>query len=96
VVPSPKDSLYTYSTGNRLLGAATDGQTTYGSQVRTALGETKVETGTLWEFQNNALVPDARQRYDTTGYFNPRMEGDRFILQVTLRRVKKVGSLMNR
>ena len=96
VVPSPKDSLYTYSTGNRLLGAATDGQTTYGSKVRTALGETKVETGTLWEFQNNALVPDARQRYDTTGYFNPRMEGDRFILQVTLRRVKKVGSLMNR
>lgn len=96
VVPSPKDSLYTYSTGNRLLGAATDGQTTYGSKVRTALGKTKVETGTLWEFRNNALVPDARQRYDTTGYFNPRMEGDRFILQVTLRRVKKAGTLWNR
>ncbi len=96
VVPSPKDSLYTYSTGNRLLGAATDGQTTYGSKERTALGKTKVETGTLWEFRNNALVPDARQRYDTTGYFNPRMEGDRFILQVTLRRVKKAGTLWNR
>lgn len=96
VVPSPKDSLYTYSTGNRLLGAATDGQITYGKKERTAFGKTKVETGTEWEFHNNALVPDARQRYDTTGYFNPRMEGDRFILQVTLRRVNKVGAFMHR
>lgn len=96
VVPSPKDSLYTYSTGNRLLGAATDGQITYGKKERTAFGKTKVETGTEWEFHNNALVPDARQRYDTTGYFNPRMEGDRFILQVTLRRVNKVDAFMHR
>lgn len=96
VVPSPKDSLYTYSTGNRLLGAATDGQTTYGIKERTALGKTKVETGTQWEFHNNALLPDAHQRYDTTGYFNPRMDGDRFILQVTLRRVNKVDAFMHR
>ena len=75
-----------WHSANRLLGASTSEVSTFVRQYETKLGKKVEEFGTEWEFQNNAIVPDARQRYDTTSYFNPRLEGDRFILEVTLKR----------
>ena len=75
---------------NRLLEAAKTSMSTFVSEYKTHLGKTIREFGTSWEFQNNALAPDARERYDTLStYYTPRLDGDRFILQVTLKKVKK-------
>ena len=75
---------------NRLLEAAKTSMSTFVSEYKTYLGKTIREFGTSWEFHNNALAPDARERYDTLStYYTPRLDGDRFILQVTLKRIKK-------
>ena len=75
---------------NRLLEAAKTSMSTFASEYKTYLGKTIREFGTSWEFHNNALAPDARERYDTLStYYTPRLDGDRFILQVTLKRIKK-------
>ena len=86
VVPCEYENNINWNRDNRLLGATTDGVTTFVHQYETKLGKKVEEFGTEWEFQNNAMVPDARLRYDTTSYYNPRLEGDRFILEVTLKR----------
>ena len=75
---------------NRLLEAAKTSMSTFATEYKTYLGKTVREFGTSWEFHNNALAPDARERYDTlSSYYTPRLDGDRFILQVTLKKVKK-------
>lgn len=75
---------------NRLLEAAKTSMSTFASEYKTYLGKTIREFGTSWEFHNNALAPDARERYDTlSSYYTPRLDGDRFILQITLKRIKK-------
>lgn len=89
VVPCEYENNTNWNRDNRLLGATTDGVSTFVRQYETILGKKVEEFGTEWEFQNNAIVPDARLRYDTTSYYNPRLDGDRFILQVTLKRIKK-------
>ena len=86
VVPCEYENNINWNRDNRLLGTTTDGVTTFVHQYETKLGKKVEEFGTEWEFQNNAMVPDARLRYDTTSYYNPRLEGDRFILEVTLKR----------
>ena len=86
IVPCEYENNINWNRDNRLLGATTDGVTTFVHQYETKLGKKVEEFGTEWEFQNNAIVPDARLRYDTTSYYNPRLEGDRFILEVTLKR----------
>ena len=89
IVPCEYENNINWNRDNRLLGATTDGVSTFVRQYETKLGKKVEEFGTEWEFQNNAIVPDARLRYDTTSYYNPRLEGDRFILQVTLKKEKK-------
>ena len=89
VVPCEYENNTNWNRDNRLLGATTDGVSTFVRQYETILGKKVEEFGTEWEFQNNAIVPDARLRYDTASYYNPRLDGDRFILQVTLKRIKK-------
>lgn len=86
VVPCPYDNEYNWNRNNRLLSSATGGTVgVFYSQFVTEHGDTVSETGTRWEFVNNTLAPDARQRYDTTSMYNPLMKDDRFVLQVTLK-----------
>lgn len=89
VVPCEYENNINWNCGNRLLGATAGGVSTFVHQYETMMGKKVEEFGTKWEFNNNAFVPDARQRYDTTGHYNPRLEGDRFILEVTLKAVKR-------
>lgn len=92
-VPCQYSDSGDWNNGNRLLGAATTTVSTFVHQYETLSGETKEDFGTQWEFCNNAIVSDARQSYDTIGAFNPRMEGDRFILEVTLKADKRNKSI---
>lgn len=89
VVPCEYDNDHNWNRGNRLLGSTTNGSATFAHQYKTALGKKVEEFGTSWEFENNKVLADARKRYDTTGFFNPKMEGDRFVLEVTLLKTKK-------
>ena len=89
VVPCEYDNDHNWNRGNRLLGSTTNGSATFAHQYKTALGKKVEEFGTNWEFENNKVLADARKRYDTTGFFNPKMEGDRFVLEVTLLKTKK-------
>lgn len=79
---------------NRLLGAATateDGAIVF-ARVRyeevTKSGKKKDVFGTIWELQHNRISPKAQHMYDAgpSLTLNPRMEGDRFILQVELKK----------
>ena len=74
---------------NRLLGSTSTADYTAVHEYRTHSGETEREFYKGWHFQNNTIHPDARQFYDTTSRFNPLMEGDRFILEVTLKAINK-------
>ena len=49
-------------------------------------GRIVIESHTEWEFHGNAIDPDAHLNYDTASCYNPRMEGDRFILEVVLKK----------
>jgi hypothetical protein len=89
VVPCEYDNDHNWNRGNRLLGSTTNGRATFAHQYKTALGKKVEEFGTSWEFEYNKVLADARKRYDTTGFFNPKMEGDRFVLEVTLLKTKK-------
>jgi len=89
VVPCEYDNDHNWNRGNRLLGSTTNGSATFAHQYKTALGKKVEEFGTSWEFEYNKVLADARKRYDTTGFFNPKMEGDRFVLEVTLLKTKK-------
>ena len=89
VVPCEYDNDHNWNRGNRLLGSTTNGIATFVHQYKTALGKKVEEFGTSWEFEYNKVLADARKRYDTTDFFNPKMEGDRFVLEVTLLKTKK-------
>ena len=89
VVPCEYDNDHNWNRGNRLLGSTTNGIATFVHQYKTALGKNVEEFGTSWEFEYNKVLADARKRYDTTDFFNPKMEGDRFVLEVTLLKTKK-------
>ena len=89
VVPCEYDNDHNWNRGNRLLGSTTNGSATFAHQYKTSLGKKVEEFGTSWEFEYNKVLADARKRYDTTGFFNPKMEGDRFVLEVTLLKTKK-------
>lgn len=89
VVPCEYDNDHNWNRGNRLLGSTTNGSATFAHQYKTALGKKVEEFGTSWEFEYNKVLADARKRYDTTDFFNPKMEGDRFVLEVTLLKTKK-------
>ncbi len=89
VVPCEYGNDHNWNRGNRLLGSTTNGSATFAHQYKTALGKKVEEFGTSWEFEYNKVLADARKRYDTTGFFNPKMEGDRFVLEVTLLKTKK-------
>ena len=78
-----------WSNKNRLLGSTTTADYTAVHEYKTQSGETEREFYTGWHFDNNTINPDARQLYDTTSYYNPLMEGDRFILEVTLKAINK-------
>lgn len=85
-VPCPMDNHNDWFRGNRLLASASSTVATCARQSSDRLGRITIDSYTQWEFRNNAVVPDARQLYDTASCFNPRMEGDRFILEVTLKK----------
>lgn len=72
---------------NRLLRSAVHWTTISSTQYRNNLGRDTTQTLTMWEFTGNALVPDARERYDTSTLANPLMKGDRFILELVLHKV---------
>ena len=74
---------------NRLLGSTSTADYTAVHEYKTHSGETEREYYKGWHFHNNTIHPDARQFYDTTSRFNPLMEGDRFILEVTLKAINK-------
>ena len=74
---------------NRLLGSTSTADYTAVHEYKTHSGETEREFYKGWHFHNNTIHPDARQFYDTTSRFNPLMEGDRFILEVTLKAINK-------
>lgn len=85
-VPCPMNNNNDWFRGNRLLGASMSTFATCARQTVDRPGYMYIESYTQWEFRNNDVAPDARQRYDTASCYNPRMEGDRFILEVTLRK----------
>lgn len=85
-VPCPMDNHNDWFRGNRLLASASSTVATCARQSSDRLGRITIDSYTQWEFCNNAVAPDARQRYDTASCCNPRMEGDRFILEVTLKK----------
>lgn len=74
---------------NRLLGSTSTADYTAVHEYKTHSGETEREFYKGWHFHNNTIHPDARHFYDTTSRFNPLMEGDRFILEVTLKAINK-------
>ena len=74
---------------NRLLGSTSTADYTAVHEYKTHSGETEREFYKGWHFHNNTIHPDARHFYDTTSYYNPLMEGDRFILEVTLKAINK-------
>ena len=78
-----------WSNKNRLLGSTTVSDFTAVHEYKTQSGETEREFYKGWHFDNNTINPNARQLYDTTSYYNPLMEGDRFILEVTLKAINK-------
>ena len=78
-----------WSNKNRLLGSTTISDFTAVHEYKTQSGETEREFYKGWHFDNNTINPNARQLYDTTSYYNPLMEGDRFILEVTLKAINK-------
>ena len=78
-----------WSNKNRLLGSTTISDFTAVHEYKTQSGETEREFYRGWNFDNNTINPNARQLYDTTSYYNPLMEGDRFILEVTLKAINK-------
>lgn len=78
-----------WSNKNRLLGSTSVSDFTAVHEYKTQSGETEREFYKGWHFDNNTINPNARQLYDTTSYYNPLMEGDRFILEVTLKAINK-------
>lgn len=78
-----------WSNKNRLLGSTTVSDFTAVHEYKTQSGETEREFYKGWHFDNNTINPNARQLYDTTSYYTPLMEGDRFILEVTLKAINK-------
>ena len=74
---------------NRLLASTSTADYTCVHEYKTHSGKTEREFCKGWDFHNNTIHPDARQFYDTTSRFNPLMEGDRFILEVTLKAINK-------
>ena len=74
---------------NRLLASPSTADYTAVHEYKTHSGETEREYYKGWDYHNNTIHPDARQFYDTTSRFNPLMEGDRFILEVTLKAINK-------
>ena len=78
-----------WSNKNRLLGSTTGTDFTAVHEYKTQSGETEREFYKGWHFDYNTINPNARQLYDTTSYYNPLMEGDRFILEVTLKAINK-------
>lgn len=73
---------------NRLLSSTSSMNSTFVHQYKTASGNMEKNFGTSWEFDHNKVSADARQHYDTTSYFNPKLEGDRFVLEVSLKKVR--------
>ena len=78
-----------WSNKNRLLGSTTTADYTCVHEYKTQSGEAEREFCKGWHFDNNSINTNARQLYDTTSYYNPLMEGDRFILEVTLKAINK-------
>ena len=78
-----------WSNKNRLLGSTTTADYTCVHEYKTHSGKTEREFCKGWHFDNNSINTNARQIYDTTSYYNPLMEGDRFILEVTLKAINK-------
>ncbi len=78
-----------WSNKNRLLGSTTTADYTCVHEYKTHSGKTEREFCKGWHFDNNTINTNARQLYDTTSYYNPLMEGDRFILEVTLKAINK-------
>ena len=85
-VPCPINNSNNWYRGNRLLGASMSNVATCARQSSDRQGRIIIESHTEWEFHGNAIDPDARLNYDTASCYNPRMEGDRFILEVVLKK----------
>ena len=85
-VPCPINNSNNWYRGNRLLGASMSNVATCARQSSDRQGRIIIESHTEWEFHGNAINPDARLSYDTASCYNPRMEGDRFILEVVLKK----------
>ena len=78
-----------WSNRNRLLASTSTADYTAVHEYKTQSGETEREFYKGWDFGNNTIHPNARLIYDTTTLYTPRMEGDRFILEVTLKAINK-------
>lgn len=71
---------------NRLLDLNSGVNSSMVTEYTDSTGNKVTTFGKRWEFLNNELPTDARLRYDTTTYkARPRMENDRFILEIVLR-----------
>lgn len=71
---------------NRLLLAASSSRSTGVSEYTDTTGNTVSRFYTGWEFHGDTITSNARAWYDTADYSSPRMEGDRFILEVILKK----------
>lgn len=85
-VPCPINNSNHWYRGNRLLGASMSNLATCVRRSSDQKGRIVIESHTEWEFHGNAIDPDAHLNYDTASCYNPRMEGDRFILEVVLKK----------
>lgn len=84
-------TAYGWDLGNRLLSSAVSelGCTTSSTGATTVTskwGKEKTVFFTEWEFQHDVISPGAQAMYDTCSDLNPKMDGDRFILQVELKK----------
>ena len=71
---------------NRLLSATSSSSSTGVSEYTDTTGNTVSRFFTGWEFYGDTISSHARAWYDTVDYSTPRMEGDRFILEVVLKK----------
>jgi len=86
IVRCPLDNDCNWNRGNRLLTSSAPTVSTFVTQYVDENGNKETVTGTMWEFAGDTLASDAREMYDTNSSLNPRMEGDRFILEVVLKK----------
>ncbi|MBR6441422.1 MAG: hypothetical protein IKS44_05175, partial [Bacteroidales bacterium] len=75
--------------GNRLMTSTAPERITGMSEYTDSTGKKVTQFYTGWEFAGDTLVAGAREMYDTIQTLNPRMEGDRFILEVVLKSTEK-------